>query len=460
MAFKKKNKVRNVDNLKFSIDYLHKDMNNKFNSERKTLINLNNELQDCINKKKELEKNAYNDDLPDFELMNNIWEYENRIKTLEEEINKIENNEEEKKYVIKAGKLLTNYYKILEKEKEINELTENMNMNLYSNNIFNTLNSKTSELGSSTIKNKKRRNLMDYLTDPVLQNKQSNFSYNFETGETRMNPKNKNHYMSSKKKTKEEEEAINKILEFKKMENKDIIYDKYMKVIDPNYVNTKEEPFDSFYTCKECKGEMSINQSIGLLTCECGISEKIIIDSERQSHKEPPKEMTAFSYKRINHLNEILSQFQAKESTNIPDEIFDKILIEIKKKRLDINHLNIEVMKNILKKIEYSEYYEHIPYIINKINGKPPPVIDKRVEDIIRSLFLLAQHAFSICKPDDRNNFITYSYVLYKIFELLELDEYLDNFSFLKDDKKLFEQEQIWKNICKILKWEYIASIV
>ena len=47
------------------------------------------------------------------------------------------------------------------------------------------------------------------------------------------------------------------------------------------------------------------------------MTEKIIVDSDKQSHKEPPKEMTSFSYKRINHLNEILSQFQAKETTEI-----------------------------------------------------------------------------------------------------------------------------------------------
>lgn len=190
------------------------------------------------------------------------------------------------------------------------------------------------------------------------------------------------------------------------------------------------------------------------------MTERIIVDSDKQSHKEPPKEMTSFSYKRINHLNEILSQFQAKETTDIPDEVYDKILAELKKERIDnMSYLTRDKLREILKKIDETDYYEHIPYIINQLNGVPPPVISPEVEEIIRGLFLQLQHPFNVNRPDDRKNFLTYGYILYKIFQLLELDEYLCNFKFLKDRKKLYEQEQIWKAICKELRWEFIPSI-
>ena len=45
--------------------------------------------------------------------------------------------------------------------------------------------------------------------------------------------------------------------------------------------------------------------------------------------------MTSFCYKRINHLNEFLAQFQAKETTEIPDELYNFLLIEIKKERIN-----------------------------------------------------------------------------------------------------------------------------
>ena len=243
--------------------------------------------------------------------------------------------------------------------------------------------------------------------------------------------------------------------------DKQKIYDKYRQAIDPNYVSFADDEFELFDICFHCHYEMVLNHNTGMLNCNnCGMTERIIVDSDKQSHKEPPKEMTSFSYKRINHLNEILSQFQAKETTDIPDEVYEKILIELKKERIDnMSHLTRDKLREILKKIDETDYYEHIPYIINQLNGVPPPVISPEVEEIIRGLFLQLQHPFNTNRPDDRKNFLTYGYILYKIFQLLELDEYLCNFKFLKDRKKLYEQEQIWKAICKELRWEFIPSI-
>tara|TARA_Y100000389_G_scaffold185136_1_gene204243 strand:- start:25 stop:861 length:837 start_codon:yes stop_codon:yes gene_type:complete len=243
--------------------------------------------------------------------------------------------------------------------------------------------------------------------------------------------------------------------------NKQQIYDDYMKITCENYISSKEDENDLFDTCFQCHSEMVLNHNTGMLNCNsCGMTEKIIVDSDKQSHKEPPKEMTSFSYKRINHLNEILSQFQAKETTEIPEEIYNKILIELKKERIEnMALLTKEKLREILKKINETDYYDHIPYIINQLNGLPPPSISPEVENIIRGLFLQLQHPFNLFCPEDRKNFLTYGYTLYKIFELLELDEYLSNFNFLKDRKKLYEQEQIWKKICNKLKWEFIPSI-
>ena len=58
--------------------------------------------------------------------------------------------------------------------------------------------------------------------------------------------------------------------------------------------------------------------------------QKAIIDSNKPSYKNPPNEVAYFSYKRINHFNEWLAQFQAKESTDIPSDVYDKIILEIK----------------------------------------------------------------------------------------------------------------------------------
>ncbi len=38
-------------------------------------------------------------------------------------------------------------------------------------------------------------------------------------------------------------------------------------------------------------------------------------------------------------------------------------------------------------------------------------------------------------------------------------DDYLQFFPLLKSNEKLYAQDQIWKKICKDLRWEFIPSV-
>ena len=79
-----------------------------------------------------------------------------------------------------------------------------------------------------------------------------------------------------------------------------------------------------------------------LLICEkCGYTNNIIINSEKVSYKDPPRESSYFAYKRINHFNEWLAQFQAKETTDIPEEVYSGIIKELdKNKFIDISDIS------------------------------------------------------------------------------------------------------------------------
>ena len=35
-------------------------------------------------------------------------------------------------------------------------------------------------------------------------------------------------------------------------------------------------------------------------------------------------------------------------------------------------------LREILKKLKKNKYYEHVPHIINRLNGEPPPTISKK----------------------------------------------------------------------------------
>jgi hypothetical protein len=74
-------------------------------------------------------------------------------------------------------------------------------------------------------------------------------------------------------------------------------------------------------------------------------------------------------------------------------------------------------------------------------------------------MFNKIQDPFTNHCPKDRKNFLSYSYTLYKFFELLDKHEYLIYFPLLKSREKLFEQEKIWMLICKDLGWEFHKCI-
>ena len=83
----------------------------------------------------------------------------------------------------------------------------------------------------------------------------------------------------------------------------------------------------------------------------------------KPSYKEPPKEVCFYAYKRINHFREILAQFQAKETTQIPDEVFENI--KSTKKGICLNNTNKKA-KDILKKLGYNNITS--TFLLLKIN--------------------------------------------------------------------------------------------
>ena len=115
-------------------------------------------------------------------------------------------------------------------------------------------------------------------------------------------------------------------------------------------------------------------------------------------------------------------------------------------------------MREILKRLRINKYYEHINYIINRINGVPTPQFSPDLEDKLYNMFRDIQGPFLKHCPKDRKNFLSYSYVLYKFFQILGLNEYLKYFPLLKSREKLYVQDQIWKKICEELNYDFIAS--
>jgi hypothetical protein len=212
--------------------------------------------------------------------------------------------------------------------------------------------------------------------------------------------------------------------------------------------------------CQYCyKGELIPLEDEGILICNnCSRNIPYLIENEKPSYKEPPKEVCFYAYKRINHFKEILAQFQGKETTQIPPEVIENIKLQIKKERIELEQITNLKTKEILKKLGFNKYYEHIPFIKDKL-GIKPPVMSPELEEILCNLFIELQSPYSKYCPDDRVNFLNYYYTAYKLCELLGETQYLADFPMLKDREKRVEQDQIWRKICEELDWEFISTI-
>jgi len=212
--------------------------------------------------------------------------------------------------------------------------------------------------------------------------------------------------------------------------------------------------------CQYCyKGELIPLEDEGILICNnCSRNIPYLIENEKPSYKEPPKEVCFYAYKRINHFKEILAQFQGKETTQIPPEVIENIKLQIKKERIELDQITNLKTKEILKKLGFNKYYVHIPFIKDKL-GIKPPVMTQELEEILCNLFIELQSPYSKYCPDDRVNFLNYYYTAYKLCELLGETQYLNDFPMLKDREKRVEQDQIWRKICEELDWEFISTI-
>jgi len=106
-------------------------------------------------------------------------------------------------------------------------------------------------------------------------------------------------------------------------------FDNYLKVTQKIQINNKRP--NHMPHCDFCKKEKTLHLQEGILVCtECGHSEFIAIESDKPNYKEPVIETKPNGYKRMNHFSELLNQFQGKESTEIPNEIFQQIINELK----------------------------------------------------------------------------------------------------------------------------------
>jgi hypothetical protein len=218
----------------------------------------------------------------------------------------------------------------------------------------------------------------------------------------------------------------------------------------------------NLYICNNCQtSNILLSPGDSDTICgTCGVATFLLGDELSYKEEQELEKVITYSYKRDNHLNELILQFQAQETTNIPSTVIDQLRSEFRKQKIkNINDITNAKVRLLLKKLRLNKYYEHVPYITNILNGIQPPRMSQNLEDKLRMMFKDVQEPFDANCPQDRKNFLSYSYVLYKFCELLGEDAFLKYFPLLKSKEKLYQQDVMWKKICKDLRWEFIPTV-
>jgi hypothetical protein len=400
--FKVKSSKRSNPEARTTLDAIH---HQKIQSmiEEKEKVGAYKQEQDALKKK-------MSETTSDME----IWRIEREIEALEKKIRSIENGSEMMDYYLRTGDILYHYYDI---QDQIQQGTANF------------------------VSNKAKPGSILAILEEVAEDEHS-ITNVFALSSSENEQKTEG---SKEKKSFQRNQLLND----------------YLQIEDPSMGrNTMEEYDDPWTNCESCGNEMIMCLNEANLTCsKCGHQEFILVDSDKPSYKDPPREVCYYAYKKINHFNEWLAQFQAKESTEIPADVYDEILLQLKKERItNMGSLKPTKLREILRKMKCSKYYEHIPHIINRLNGQNAPFMSREDEEKLRHMFREIQPSFKKHCPKGRRNFLSYGYVLYKFCELLEMDEYLACFPLLKNRDKLYLQDKTWEKICQEMKWGFIRT--
>lgn len=463
-----------------SVDYKYKPDKHKFRVNIKTIDELHKEHIDEFKKNRESvpEKKqklrTYQQELKDLEEENegkpinlNIDALKKRnnlkrsIKTLKEEIEKVENCSAEMDYFSRTGDVIYDYYDLTngilygqnfdaaaEEERESQTQTDTQSQNTKKKTVRlseSDEQKKTSkieisdELLAITNLNRKRK-----IKRPVRKRTKK-----IETTET----KSIMSYLLGSDDEKEEEKEQESTM------CKATLQNEYLLMMDKEYACSKTKA-TLVRKCKKCNLDMIIIYNEAIMSCpKCAESEEIFIESDVPSHRETFTEKPKYPYKKIGHCIEKLNQFLCKSNANVPPEVFTILEEEIEKHGMKKEDVTIAFLEKMLKKHRLSDYYENIMYIYSKITGKAPQTITRDEYELVLKMFAEAEEIYEKkYKPKNRNNFLKYTFVLNKIFLTIGRSDIAAHFKLLKSAVKMKEQERIWKQICVDLGWKYHSS--
>jgi hypothetical protein len=209
--------------------------------------------------------------------------------------------------------------------------------------------------------------------------------------------------------------------------------------------------------CSNCKNKMIIQSNTSELLCiNCGNIYTLIgsVFEDSQFYNQEGNRYRHGTYDPSRHCKFWIDRIQAKENTIIEDNIINKIKECIKRDRIEnIKNISIKQFRIYLKQANLSKLNDHIPLIKKMITGYIPPQLTHNELHILFNYFDKATKTYDIIKPKEKSNSLYYPFLIYKILDLIIIDEYkkkeLLSCIHLQSYETLIDNDKVWKHICK-----------
>ena len=238
-------------------------------------------------------------------------------------------------------------------------------------------------------------------------------------------------------------------------DNQNKLKHQYLMLTDINY-KMKHLKSSFNVTCNKCNLRRLYNEYEGRYVCpNCGETEYILTHVLNYKDWQTIKRYTP--YKKISHLKERLNQLQAKEGKHVPNEIISLIKSEMTVRKIDCNQCTIEQIRSIMNIKHLQKYYNNIQQIYCAITRRQPIVLSQETEQIVIEMFKQVESVFKRLYPN-RRNFLNYSYILNKLFHIVHMPHIAKYFPLIKINERLIRYDDIFENICTILKWKFYPS--
>jgi hypothetical protein len=183
--------------------------------------------------------------------------------------------------------------------------------------------------------------------------------------------------------------------------------------------------------------------------------ETIVTDYDNRTVVAPP------SYERIDRFTHLLEAAQGVDQTKLPPSITNHIREYLTMMGITApSHSDIKaaLRRLALSHSRYETYYHCVPRLHYMITGTYPKQMSSEIMCRLHEMFKICQPSIDRHTPSDRKSAISYSFVINKLLQLCGAAEWTEHFPLLKGVEGRFKLEQVWKEVCAEMGWEYQSS--